>query len=402
MNVLHRNHLLFLTVILSVTMISFYPSLHNGWTTWDDNVYVSDNPVIQQLNFAGITEIFTKIYHGTYLPMTMLSYMIDYRIGEFQPIVYHTTNLILHLMNSCLVYWLMVRLTGNPIAALIVGLLFGIHPMRVESVAWISGRKDLLAMLFFLLSSLTYLRHVKERRWYWLWITFVLYLFAILSKIIVLTFPLLLLLLDWMLKRTPSREIIIEKIPFLLVSLALSVIGLMGQESIHAIRKSQNIFENAVVSLHGIMFYIQKLFWPVDLSHVYPYPETITFQYYLFAVLFVVVSLLVYRSRHNRSLVFGYLFFIISLLPVLQFLRFSQIFAADRFTYFAYIGPFFIIGMYSAELWQKMNRKLLFIAATLIVGGFSIATWQRCEVWKDSTTLWQDMLSKYPYDGVYR
>lgn len=373
-----------------------YPSLSNGWTSWDDNIYVTDNPFITDISVNNLNTVFTRVLDGSYAPFTMVSYMIDYNIGVFNPKVYHATSLLLHLCNSSLVFWLVFQLSGNFIASFVAGVLFGIHPMHVESVAWISGRKDVLSMFFFLLSSISYLAFMKAEKSKWLTVSFLFFLCAILSKVIVLTFPIILFLYDYHMKRPISSKMLIEKVPYAMTAGAFAVIGYFGQSSISAIKKTPNLFENIIVALHGVVFYIEKLLLPINLSNLYPYPTVLTFKFYLYAAICIAVCYVVWEKKNNTTVLFGSLFFFISLLPVLQFIRFSQIFAADRFTYFCYIGLFYIIGIYASRAFEKLNKKVVLIACFIVTVFLSILTWNRCEVWKDNNSLWQDALSKYP------
>ncbi len=383
--------------ILMVTLFSLYPSLSNGWTSWDDNIYVTDNPVITDISIQNVKTVFTRVLDGSYAPLTLISYMIDYKIGGYDPAVYHRTNLLLHLCNACLVFWLAYMLSGNVVAALVTGLLFGIHPMRVESVAWISGRKDVLSMFFFLISSISYLEYLRNpENKKWLTVSFVVFVCALLSKIIVLTFPVILFLYDYSQKRHYTTAMVVEKIPFVLSAGALAFVGYFGQASIHAIKRGSNAAENIIVSLHGVVFYLEKFLFPVRLSNVYPYPLTLTPVFYLYAVLCIAAAFILWRMRKNELVLFGSLFYLVSLLPVLQFIRFSKIFAADRFTYFAYIGLFYIVGVYASAAFGKLNKKIVYTALAAIVFTLAMITRDRCGVWGNNETLWKDMLSKYP------
>ncbi len=392
-------------LLLLITFISFYPTLENGWTSWDDDVYVIDNPAVQQLSKQNIKEVFFTAYNGSYLPLTMISYMGDYSIDGFNPAIFHSTNLIFHLSNTLLVFWFLFLLSGNILASGISALLFGIHPMRVESVAWIAARKDVLSMFFFLISLISYVHFVKKQRPMLLVLSFLLFTCSLFSKIIVVTLPLILLLIDFYLKREHSKDIIVEKIPFFLITLALSIIGYLAQKFENAIRPTVSIMDSFVISLNGIMFYLQKFFLPLNLSSLYPYPEKINgwfpLEFYIFAILAIITmsTIIIFRFLKSKTILFGVLFFLISLLPVLQFIRFSKIFAADRFTYFAYIGLFFIVGHIFAMTWERRNRYLkIFISFLLIIiiGSFSATTWQRTKIWENNKTLWKNVLTQYP------
>lgn len=390
-------------VILFITFISFYPTLENGWTSWDDDVYVIDNPAVQQFSKQNITEVFFTAYNGSYLPLTMISYMVDYSIDGFNPTIFHSTNLIFHLINTIFIFWFLFLLSGNILGSGISALLFGIHPMRVESVAWIAARKDVLSMFFFLSSLISYVQFVKKRHAPLLVLTFLFFCCALFSKVIVITLPLILLLIDYYLNREYSKDIIIEKIPFFMTALALSIIGFLAQKYENAIRPTVNILDSFVVSLHGIIFYLQKFIIPFKLSSLYPYPEKhngwLPVEFYLFALLALIAIIIVFRFGKSKPFLFGVLFFLISLLPVLQFIRFSKIFAADRFTYFAYIGLFFIVGHQLAIAWERRNRYLHIVISFLLVvviGYFAINTWQRTKIWENNKTLWKNVLTQYP------
>ncbi len=384
----------FIIVVISATAHS--PSLQNGWTTWDDDVYVLDNPDIRSFSGENVRKIWTSAYNGSYLPVTMMSYMADYAVGEFDPFVYHRTNFILHLCNIVLVYCFIVIFSGSPWIAAVTALLFGIHPMHVESVAWISGRKDLLAMFFFLPSSICYIFYRRTERRRWLAGSFFFFLLSLLSKVIVISFPLILLAFDLYEQRKWTPRVLKEKIPFFIAAAVFAAIGFIGQDSVGAVKPVNKLIHNIIVSLHGIVFYVEKLVLPFRLSNMYPYPASLTFSFYLYAAAAVTAIVLLWRTVNDRRVLFGILFFLISLLPVLQFIRFSHIFAADRFTYISYLGLFYLIGVAAEFIHQKIGMKGLLTAAVIITAGFSFITWERTHVWKDSPTLWKDMLRKYP------
>ncbi|MDP1677119.1 MAG: hypothetical protein Q8L88_09645 [Bacteroidota bacterium] len=390
-------------IFLSVTFFSFYPTFENGWTAWDDDVYVIDNPAVQHLSCQNVKEVFFTAYNGSYLPLTMISYMIDYQIDGFNQKFFHASNLLFHLCNTILVFWFIYLLTDNIVASFITALLFGIHPMRVESVAWIAARKDVLSMFFFMSSIINYVIYVRKQRDIFLFFTFIFFACALFSKVIVITIPLILFLIDYFLERKHSNNIVVEKIPFVMIAIAFSVIGYLGQKFVNAVRPTVSIIDSFIISLHGIVFYIQKFLLPINLSSLYPYPEKennwLPIEFYLYAVVCIVLLAIVGRYRKNKSVIFGVLFFIISLLPVLQFIRFSKIFAADRFTYFAYIGLFYIVGNQIGILWETKKRYIkiaVVLCMIIVIGTLSTLTWQRTTVWKNSKTLWKNVFVQYP------
>lgn len=388
--------LLLIALPLIVTAIAFYPSLSNGWTTWDDNIYVTDNPVVTSISPENLRIITTRALDGSYIPLTLFSYMVDYHIAGYDPAMYHRTNLLFHLLNVALFFVFVHRLSGSTVAAVVASILFGIHPMRVESVAWISGRKDVLSMAFFLGACIHYLRWIDQKPGRPLFWTFVFFIASLFSKPIGITFPLLLILFDAYRGRKLSVVLLTEKIPFAVVAGVFAVIAYLGQISVHALRPGTRLFDNAVISLHGIAFYIEKLFLPFRLSNLYVTTEPLTWDFYAMAMMTVAGFVLLWKYRENRTLIFGAMFFVIALLPVLQLVRFSKMFAADRFTYIAYCGLFFGAGIIAEGWWNNGNKRRLLVILSIITIALGTVTWERCGVWKDSQTLWQDMLSKYP------
>ena len=212
-----KNHkiILSLCLILAIPAISFFPSLKNDFLNWDDPQYVTENKMITELSWRNIETIFDSIYMGHYHPLTLLSYALEYRFFKLNPFAYHLTNLILHLINGLLVFWLIWMLKGGVLTSLVVSLLFGIHPLHVESVAWISERKDLLCSFFFLGSLVVYLTYLKTRRRRFYFLSLFLFLLSLLSKSMAVTLPLVLVLCDYLLDRKFDRKCLIEKIPFL-------------------------------------------------------------------------------------------------------------------------------------------------------------------------------------------
>ncbi len=396
---MHKSSSALFLILISVTAVTFaaiYPSLLNGWTSWDDTIYVTENPYVTELSLRTVGYVFTHVVEGSYVPVTIVSFMIDYLMGGFDPAVYHRTNLLLHLCNTVLLILFMKKLSGDFVTALVAGILFGIHPMRVESVAWISGRKDLLAMFFFLLSSICYLIYLDKRKYLFVTLSYLLFLSALFSKTIVLTFPLILLLYDYQRNRRITTEVVNEKFPFFLASCAVTLVGFYGQESANTVTKNVDLLNHIVVALHGPVFYLEKFFLPVNLSNLYTYPAILSFSFYLYAAVFLAGSFAVWKYRKDRVLMFGMLFFAVSLIPVMQIIRFSSVFAADRFTYFAYIGLFYIVGTYASQWWGRFNKGFMLSVFSLLIIMMAYGTWNRSHVWKDNNTLWKDMLSKYP------
>jgi len=220
-----------LAFILIATLISLYPNLNNEFVNWDDIIYVMNNDLIRSFSFDNFWKIFSSFYMGNYHPLPLLSFAFDYSIFEMDPFGYHLHNLILHLVNVGLVYFFAWHiLNKQTIPSLVIALLFGIHPMHVESVAWISERKDLLYTTWYLLGLIAYVFYIKtSQRKYILW-TLIAFLLSLLSKAQAVTFPLILLLLDYFYSRKFTRLVILEKAPFFALALVFGLIAIYAQK----------------------------------------------------------------------------------------------------------------------------------------------------------------------------
>ncbi|OGS46123.1 MAG: hypothetical protein A2539_03275 [Elusimicrobia bacterium RIFOXYD2_FULL_34_15] len=409
-----KNILIFF--ILSVTLVSYIPSLKNDFTNWDDGVLVKDNRKIRDLSFENIKNIFTSYNVGLYDPMFSLSLALEYKFFKLNPRVYHTTNLTLHLLNCLLVFWLMFLLTKNNFVSFFVSLLFGIHPLHVESVAWISERKDVLYSFFYLGSIISYLYYVKnkDKKYYVLGLfTFVL---SLMSKTMAVTLPLVLLLIDYIkqsshpepqAKDLSIRKKIIEKLPFFVLSLIFGIITIFAQRSIKNIKEGQvlTFFDIVFNVCNELIFYITKLFLPLKLSAVYPFLERIggilSKVFSISPIIIVVLVIVIFFSKkYSKKIIFGSLFFLITLLPVLNIIPVGRVIPADRYTYIPFIGLLYILGegifyLYTQKT-QKMIKISIVILLIIVIPAFSYLTFQRCKIWESSFTLMSDVIENYP------
>jgi protein O-mannosyl-transferase len=402
----------FLACIFLVTLftaLTLYPCLNNGFINWDDDAYVYNNPNIHNLSYANIKTFFTSFYFSNYGPLTLLSYAVDYRVSQLKPRTYHTTNLVLHLLNCILVFWLIHLFSKNISIAFIVSLLFGIHPLHVESVAWISERKDVLYSFFFLSSLISYTKYLdKKKGAYWA-LSLFLFVLSCLSKSMAITLPFVLFLIDYLLHQKMGNKTLLLKIPFILISVVFAIITLLTQYGSQYSRPDNlfSFFGNFLRASYGLLFYLYKIILPVHLSGFYPIPQNIagTYPITLLVSPFIIVLLallIIIKFRHNRIAVFGTVFFLITIMPVLQFLPVGWAIAADRYTYIPALGIFYIFGefcfwLHTQKLFGRKYLKVAFVSfLALVFVILSVLSWQRCHVWKDSITFWNDVISKYP------
>lgn len=395
-------------LILMVTFLSFYPSLRNGFVNWDDNVVLTENTQIQNLSWLNIKNIFTSFFLGTYIPLVRLSYALEYYFFLLNPLIYHLNNLILHLLNSLLVLWLILLVSNKISVSLAAAIFFGIHPLHVESVAWVTERKDVLYGFFFLGALLSYIYYIKKRDKKYYFVSILLFILSLFSKSMAITLPLVLFLIDYILEVKFEKKSFGEKIPFLIISLVFVTLTLYGLYVFKSLRQAPSLpfYYYIFFANYGLVFYLCKLILPVKLSCFYPYPQDISsFSALIFLILpavTVTLTLLVIISkRYTKKIIFGSLFFLITILPVIQILPNSKTIAADRYTYLPLLGLFYITAEYFSFLClknfrYKLFKKFLLIILIVITGSLSFLTFHRCQVWKDSIMLWNDVLKKYP------
>ncbi|MCX6258941.1 MAG: tetratricopeptide repeat protein [Bacteroidia bacterium] len=400
--------------VLLLTFISFYPTIHCGFTTWDDPLYVTENSLIKNFSFDNICHIFSLsgAVSLNYHPLTILSLAVDYHFAGQDPSWFHFTNLLIHLLNTLLVFFFAYRLSGRKLAVgIFVSLFFGIHPMHVESVAWVSERKDVLYTFFFVAALLTYLKYIESPKAKYLLFTFLLFVLSVLSKAVAVIFPLVMFLIDFYKGRKITIKSLMEKLPFLTVSVVFGVIALHIQSKGAIARyETFSLFKHICFGFYGYFNYFWKFLLPVNLSSFYPYPIldqaqiAYPFSFYFsafsgFLILILTGALFFFRKEKMKLLAFGACFCFLTILLVLQFLSVGQVIMADRYSYVPYIGLLFPIGVLLNDLKEKRPslKNMIVVPILAIALVFSYLTHERIKVWKDTETLWTDVIEKYPY-----
>ncbi len=414
-----RRWVIYYAVIACVTLLAFSPVFENGFTNWDDNVYVTENILIHSLSWHNILRIFspTTFVSLDYHPITIISYALNYAAGKLNPTGYILADILIHLLNVLLVFIFIRKISGSDFAASLCALLFGIHPMHVESVAWISGRKDLLNTLFYLASALLYVSYLEKRTGFAiLRYSGACFLFAcsLLSKATTVTLPVVLFLIDYYRERRFSIRMVIDKVPFIVLSIVLGLWAIAGQHGGEALLDGYGrvpVFTRIAIACYSFMFYVVKFFVPTGLSALYPYPDSFStslhLRYSLSPLFTVAAGGLALYLRRSKAFVFGFGFFLINVIFILHFIPASTFaVTADRFSYCASIGLSFIVANYVeqgiASLRLKSVRRgvsaALLCCITLV---FGYAVRDRCTVWKNSETLWTDVIGKYPSSMAY-
>ncbi|MCH8903162.1 MAG: tetratricopeptide repeat protein [Bacteroidetes bacterium] len=397
----------FSLVIAACTFFTFYPMLENEFTNWDDTIYLTENSDVRSISWSNIKEIFhpeNKIM-GVYTPLTILSYALDYHLYELNPKPYFRGNLFIHVFNTVLVFLLIYLLCNSLIIASFTALAFGIHPMHVESVAWITERKDVLFSFFFLAGLICYRHYIilnKLKPLYY-FLAFLLFVLSVLAKPQAVAFPLVMVCIDILLTRKDYRTILIDKLPFLIVSLLVGVFTLRGLNPSSALNaEALGLSSGVAFSYVAIGQYLQNIFLPLKLSCYYPFPGSysdINLIDFLMPLLGLsLYSVILFKVAHKRHIIFGGLFFIFNLVLVLHLLTINTSLAYDRFSYLPYIGIFYILG-YGIYLGQTRLPRFRILFIILPIGflvGMGVQTWNRTMVWKDSNTLWTNAIENYP------
>lgn len=389
-----------LLLILVITFIAYLPVLNAGFVNWDDQQYVYENLYIT--NFSYLKELLTTPVQGNYHPLTMFTLAINYFISGYEAWSYHLVNLLFHLANTFLVYQFAKRLSKeNAIISVTTAVLFGVHPMHVESVAWVSERKDVLYAFFYLLGLISYTKYIDKnsRSNYLLCLLWLI--FSLASKPAAVVFPLSMFAIDFFRKRNFSQKLFIEKIPFFVIAAAIGYLTLYYQ-SAEGTTEGQNYFgfsDRFFFGFYGFLMYLVKLIIPLNLVPFYPFPsagETLPLIYYLSPAFFIVVCILCIRTIKNfRVFAFGFSFYLINLILVLQFFMVGSAIIADRYTYIPYIGIFFIIG-WMIDKWQNQFLKKAMIYIGIISVFLTALSYNQASIWKNSTTLWDHAIKVHP------
>jgi Tfp pilus assembly protein PilF len=392
--------------ILLITVAAYLPVLNAGFVNWDDEAYIINNALLK--NFSNFQALITTPVQGNYHPLTMISLAINYSISGLDAWSYHLFNLILHLINSLLVYSLASKLSNqNFIIAFGTAILFAIHPMHVESVAWVSERKDVLYTLFFLAGLICYIKYVDtySKKQFILSILFLI--LSLLSKPAAIVFPLVLFCIDLLKRRSFNFKLMLEKIPFLIPALIIGVLTYNAQSTVGA--TGEGVFSFALstrvlMAFYGFMMYIIKLIFPFNLSPFYPFPVAnmkLPEIYYIAPIFFIAaVILFFYSMKKNRVFAFGISFYFANLILVLQILPVGGAVIAERYSYVPYIGLFYIVAWLINHFTSSIKKKAILIILPVSIL-FSFLTYQQSGIWHSGATLWDHAIKTNPSFKAY-
>ncbi|MES2762561.1 MAG: tetratricopeptide repeat protein [Bacteroidota bacterium] len=387
-----------LAFLLSALMVIVYIKLFSAnFISWDDGDVVLNNKDVHRFDLKAF---FTSYYVGNYAPLSMMGFAVDWMIFHGNAAGHHAMSLLFHVINGFLVYYLCNLILKNKLKALICAVIFCFHPLQVETVAWVSAKNNLVYSLFFLLGLISYSKFILEQTKKHYLLALFFFVLSVLSKPSAICFPLVLILLDYLLKKDLNfRSLFLNKVPFLIIAFVL------GIATIYTRTQDKFINQNHAYAVHerlgyagyAILQYIYKFLIPVNLSVIYPYPQNKTLSLivgYVIIVLFVFGCYKLYRSKY-KMILYGLLFFMANLLLVLQFVPFGEVLTADRYMYLPIIG----LSIITVSILPGKENHLK-IATVLLVLVFGAITFIRVAVWKNSISLYTDIIKKYPHSFV--
>lgn len=429
---MHQKYSILVVFMLIILTLGVYWSVQNyEFTNFDDPVYVTQNSHVQSgITLDGFCWAFSTKYFGLWNPLVWLSFMFDYQLFGFNAGGYHWTNVIFHIFNTVLLFFVFRNLTGSIWRSAFVAALFAIHPINVESVAWIAERKNVLSTFFWMLTMLSYVWYVKQPNWKRYLPVFISFALGLMSKSMLVTLPFVLLLLDyWPLNRTAINTqkekniqatlkrgkeklsfLILEKVPLFILS-AVSIhitIQLPQLSQLKQLTQSAGTIDiifmqrinNAIFSY---AMYLKKLFWPTDLSIHYMYFNVPLWQMFLSAIFLIIITFLVCKYlKKYPYLPVGWFWYLGTLVPVIGIFQIGEHTMADRYAYVPFIGLFVIIAWGAEQISSKniLLKKLFICASALTIVILTVATYHQIKLWTNTITLFEDALKKDPNNYV--
>jgi len=394
--------------VLIITFVTFYTSLHFDFIRWDDTTHLINLIHSQSLSFDSLKVLFTSTINKTYIPLTSLSFAIEYKFFGLNPFVYHLTNLVLHLGVTVCIFLFAQKIGLSGRASAIAALIFGIHPMHVESVVWITERKDVLYSFFYMLTILSYYTYLTNKKVFPYMASVLFCLLSILSKPMALSLPFILFICDWLAKRSVDKSIVFDKILYVLIIVPISWVTYSANMRV----PGKSIMEGICIWVWTFGFYIRKFLSPDVLLPLYKLPEPISFfspPYFLSIFAFVVFMVILIRLFDNRWVKLAFLFYFFSVFFLLRYDRSVDInIVADRFMYLPSAGFCFLLGVLIDKYLspadpgltsKKIIRRVCFVLYTFILCAMCFLQQQ---IWSNSTVFWNNIIHYYPESVIAR
>ena len=402
---------LIVVLLIIVSLIAFGRILSNGFINLDDNEYITENYHIQSgINLESIKWAFSNSYSNNWHPLTFVSHMLDWSLFGANASGHHLISLLLHIGSVLFLFLFLSKTTGNLWPSAFAAALFSLHPLRVESVAWAAERKDVLSMFFGMASIYAYAFYTKGSKFPWYFLCLILFAMGLMSKQMLVTLPFVLILLDyWPLERwqkviyAPVNNrshatgmLIWEKAPFLLLTIASSIVTFWAQNKGGIVAKVQSFLNGAIQAIISYAAYLGKIFWPVNLAVFYPYEFSVLLWKFLISCLILIAITVValYYMRKLPFLFVGWFWYVGTLVPVIGFVQLSDLEMADRYTYLPSVGIAIMLAWGIPSLFHRagIRKKVLFPAAITVLAILVVLTWKQCGYWKNSIELFSHTL----------
>ena len=403
-----------LLVVAACVTLTHWPALSAQASSFDDSQYLHKNRLVQNPSWTSTWRFLSEILHpstvgGYYQPLAMISLMLDYAVGGRPDnlLPFHITSLCLHVVNTSLVIVLLYILFGKIWPAAIVGLLFGLHPMTVEPIPWVSERKTLLASFFALWSMIIYVRYARKSNRKLLTGCAVMYVLALMSKPTTTPLPVLLLLLDFWPLRRLNRQALMEKVPLFVIMVIFAFITVISQSRAAHVTMPGEYGPTKIplILCHNIVFYLYKIIWPVNLSSHYPFPVPLDIlDTMIFAGVVgtcILLPMLLLSLCWTRALLTGWLFFFIAIFPTMGIIGFTNVIASDKYAYLPSAGLLMVLAWLLGRLWPYVSgslvRRIIIVLFILLLAvSESIATRRYLVYWQDSEKIHRYMLRLAP------
>ena len=398
-------------VLALLTLAVYNPVSHHPFVNYDDNLYITQNPHVRAgLTWDSMRWAFTTFDQANWHPLTWISHELDYQLFKLNPAGHHYSNVLLQGVNAVLLFLVLQWATGSAWRSLMVAALFAIHPVNVESVAWVAERKTLLSMLFFLLALAAYVRYARKPSAARYVVVAAMFALGLMAKPMVITLPCVLLLWDyWPLRRMAGAEktesgvmgrsfawLVWEKVPLFALSAASAVITMRAQAEGGAVRSVREfpLAERLGNALLAYGRYVLQVFWPLDLSPMYPAKAWPAWQIGLAALFLAAVTALVIAGRKHRYLAVGWFWFLGTLVPMIGVVQVGEQSMADRYAYLPYAGLFLMVcwGVADWAEQQRIERRWVGAAAAVALLALVAATTRQIGYWRDNVTLWTHAL----------
>jgi len=394
-----------LTLIAVAVLLCFMPALDHGFLRYDDYGLLVNNPLVKDGSWQGMGRILSEFYASNYQPVVLILFRFLHALFGLNPFIFHLIPLLLHVANSCILYLVFNRIGVAQRISVLCVLLFALHPLRVEAIAWVyAGFSYTLSSFFFLTAVLSYLARVKNTgdSAYVGWPTMVLFGLAVLSKPVAIVLPLALCALDLLLKRPMNVSLLKEKMPLFLFGISLLAITSWAQHVGGATSVSDDfaMWERLVIPLKALSHYWVKTLWPVGLSVLVPYPtqeDLLSVTSYT-SLLFLLVPWIAWfvAGDQRRPVLFGIIWYLVCIFPVLRFIPIGHSLIGDRYSYLPAIGLSLAIGAILNSASNLKMRRISLGGLSALTLLFAVLSWSQLQVWKNDLSLWKHAVSISP------